>query len=218
VRLFGACCAALALTAVAAPAAGPGDAGSPAHRRAGLIDVRHLAPGVVLDTRYATRRNVTGKPLAGYCEPWALLLRPVAADLARVQRLLRRRGLGLAVFDAYRPARASRDLVRWARRTGRGDLVGTYIARRSNHNLGSAVDLTLIRARDGKRLRMGTGYDNLRAKANTFNARGRVLRNRLTLVRAMERHGFSNYHREWWHFDHRKKGPRHLDISLGCGR
>ena len=232
-RLLGVCCALVALTGGAAAGEPPvrcspeqrsgcapprvsTDAGSPAHRRAGLVDVHRFAPGVVSDLRYATRRNLTGKRLAGYCEPWALLLRPVAKDLARVQRLLRRRGLGLAVFDAYRPARASRDLVRWARRSGRADLVGTYIARRSNHNLGSAVDLTLVRARDGRRLRMGTGYDNLSAKASTLDASGRVLRNRLTLVRAMERHGFSNYHREWWHFDHRVKGPRYLDISLGC--
>ncbi len=215
-RLLGSCCALLVLAAVAT--ATSGDAGSPAHRRAGLVDVHSLAPGAVLDLRYATRRNVTGRPLAGYCEPWALLLRPVAEDLARVQRLLRRRGLGLAVFDGYRPARASRDLVRWARRSGRGHLVGTYIAERSNHNLGSAVDLTLVRARDGRRLRMGTGYDTLSSKANTLNARGRVLRNRLTLVRAMERHGFANYHREWWHFDHRVRGPQYLDLALGCGR
>ncbi len=92
--------------------------------------------------------------------------------------------------------------MRWAQRTGRGHLVGTYIARRSNHNLGSAVDLTLVRRRDGKRLRMGP-YDDLGPRANTLNARGRILRNRLILVRAMERFGFTNYRREWWHFDHR---------------
>ncbi len=194
------------------------EAGGPAHARAGLVDVRRYGPGIALDIRYATRRNVTGKPLSGYCRPWALLLDPVARDLARAQRRLRRRGLGLSIFDAYRPARGSRSLVRWARRTGRDELVGTYIARRSNHNLGSAVDLTLIRVRDGKRLRMGTGYDDLSARANTVNARGRILRNRLTLVRAMSRFGFSNYDREWWHFDHRTKGPRYLDIPLGCPR
>ena len=215
-RVLGACCAALALSAPVGAA--PGDAGSEAHRRAGLVDVLRVAPGVTLDLRYATRRNVTGRRLPGYCRPWALLLRPVARDVARVQRLLRRRGLGLAVFDAYRPARASRALVRWARRTGRGHLVGTYIARRSNHNLGSAVDVTLVRYRDGRRLRMGTAYDDLSPRAHTQAARGRVLRNRLTLVRAMERHGFANYRREWWHFDHRVRGPRHLDISLGCRR
>ena len=64
---------------------------------------------------------------------------------------------------------------------------------------------------------MGTPYDDLSARANTVNARGPVLRNRLTLVRAMSRFGFANYRREWWHFDHRVRGSRYLDISLGCG-
>jgi len=207
---------ALALGAAAAAAVEEKGAGGPAHRRAGLVDVRGPAPGVRLDLRYATRRNVTGRRLPGYCQPWALLLGPAARDLARAQRLLRRRGLGLAIFDAYRPARASRALVRWAYRSGRANLVGTYIARRSNHNLGSAVDLTLVRRRDGRRLRMGTPYDDLTPRAGTLNARGRVLRNRTVLVRAMERFGFRNYRREWWHFDHRVRGSRYLDLSLGC--
>ena len=43
-----------------------------------------------------------------------------------------------------------------------------------------------------------------------------MLRNRLELKRAMERHGFSGYWREWWHFEHRVQGPRHLDLTLGC--
>jgi D-alanyl-D-alanine dipeptidase len=193
-----------------------GEAGSPATRRAGLVDVRRHAPGIRLDLAYHGRRNLTGRRLPGYCREWALLLRPAARDLARVQRWLRRRGLGLLVIDAYRPARASRALVRWAERSGRGHLVGTYIARRSRHNTGSAVDLTLVRASDGKRLRMGSGFDDLSARAHTHNARGRALRNRLTLERAMERFGFTNYWREWWHFEHRVTGTRHLDIPLGC--
>jgi zinc D-Ala-D-Ala dipeptidase len=144
------------------------------------------------------------------------MLEPAARDLARVQRLLRRRGLGLLILDAYRPVRATRALVRWAERTGRGHLVGTYIARRSNHNLGSAVDLTLVRLSDGRRLPLGR-YDALGPGAHTLNARGRVLRNRLTLKRAMERFEFTNYWREWWHFDHRVGGTRYLDLTLGCG-
>ena len=70
-----------------------------------------------------------------------------------MQRRLRRRGLGLLVLDAYsRPLEGALG----AQRSGRGDLVGTYIARRSRHNTGSAVDLTLVRLSDGKRLRMGS--------------------------------------------------------------
>ncbi|HEY1273684.1 MAG TPA: M15 family metallopeptidase [Thermoleophilaceae bacterium] len=193
-----------------------GVGGSPATRRAGLVDVRRYGPGIGVDMRYATRRNLTGRRLPGYCRRWPLLMRAPARALARVQRRLRRRGLGLLVLDAYRPVRATNALVRWAERTGRGDLVGTYIARRSRHNLGSAVDLTLVRG--GTPVRMGGAYDDLGPGAHTLNARGRSLRNRLTLKRAMERFGFAAYDREWWHFEHRILGTRYLDVPLGCRR
>ena len=136
-------------------------AGRPALRRAGLGTCCAQAPGIRVDLAYGGPANLTGRRLPGYCEPWAYLLRPAARDLAAVQRDLRRHGHGLLVRDAYRPARASRALVRWALRSGRPELVGTYIARRSRHNTGSAVDLTLVRHGDGRRLRMGTGYDHL---------------------------------------------------------
>ena len=192
--------------------------GSPQTRAAGLVDVHRYGPGIRLELRYATAQNLTGRRLPGYCREWALLLRPAARDLGRVQRRLRRRGLGLLVLDAYRPARASRALVRWAQRSGRGDLVGTYIARHSRHNKGSAVDLTLVRAADGRRLRMGSRFDELSTRANTLHARGPALRNRLALKGAMERFGFAAYSLEWWHFEHRVQGSRYLDVTLGCGR
>ena len=191
-------------------------AGSPETRAAGLVDIHRYGPGIRVELVYRTPHNLTGRRLPGYCREWALLLDPAARDLGRVQRRLRRSGLGLLVLDAYRPARASRALVRWARRSGRGDLVGTYIARRSRHNTGRAVDLTLVRAADGRRLRMGSPYDELSARAHTLNATGRALHNRLVLERAMERFGFTGYWREWWHFEHRVMGDRYLDLSLGC--
>ncbi len=190
--------------------------GGPAHPPAGLVDIHRFAPGIRVELAYGTRHNLTGRRLPGYCENRALLLEPAARDLARVQRHLRRRGLGLLVLDAYRPARASRALVDWAESSGRGELVGTYIARRSRHNTGSAVDLTLVRARDGRRLPMGSGFDDLSPRAHTLNATGRALRNRLTLERAMQRFGFSGYWREWWHFEHNRTGSRYLDLPLGC--
>jgi D-alanyl-D-alanine dipeptidase len=182
----------------------------------GLVEVQRSAPGIRVELAYATRDNLTGRRLPGYCENRAFLLPHAARSLARVQRHLRRGGLGLLVRDAYRPARASRALVRWAERSGRGDLVGTYIARRSRHNTGSAVDLTLVRADSGRPLEMGTGYDDLSSRAHTRNASGRALRNRLLLARAMERFGFVPYWREWWHFEHRHSGSRYLDEPIGC--
>ena len=184
---------------------------------AALSDVQ--APGLQVDLRYATGQNLTGAPLPGYrCRTRALLrLRPARA-LERVHRDLGRRGLGLRVLDAYRPVRATRALVRWAERTGRGDLVtGGYIARRSRHNVGVAVDLTMVRLRTGRAVDMGSSYDALGERAHTRNARGRALRNRLTLLRAMERRGFAGYRREWWHFEHRSAaGPKALRRAVRC--
>ena len=194
----------------------PDEVGTPAHRRAGFVDVLRFAPGIRVHLSYATRNNETGSRLPGYCEHWALMHERAAFSLGQVQRYLRRRGLGLLILDAYRPVRATEALVRWAEQTGRGHLVGTYIARRSRHNTGSAVDITLVRHRDGKRLRMG-GFA-LGPSSHTYNASGRILRNRLTLKNAMERFGFPAYPYEWWHFEHHIRPNRYLDLTLGCGR
>lgn len=182
-----------------------------------LVDVRSYARGIQVDVRYATESNFTGAVLPGYCEGRALLLAPAVRRLARVQRTLRPDGLGLKVWDAYRPARASRAMVRWAERTGNTRLLSEgYIAARSNHNLATTVDLTLVRLSDGTELEMGTAYDAFNSRAATRSARGPALRNRLALKAAMERHGFRAYRREWWHFDSRRPGPRRLDSGIGC--
>jgi D-alanyl-D-alanine dipeptidase len=94
-------------------------------------------------------------------------------------------------------------MVNWAEQSGRRDLLNDgYIARRSRHNLGLAVDLTLIDRSSGTLLDMGTLYDTFSEAAHTANARGRVLRYRQILVQAMESEGFSNYEKEWWHFSY----------------
>ena len=180
-----------------------------------LVEIERIEPSIRIDVRYATRRNFTGRRLPGYCAPRVYMKRRPARSLALVQRDLEPRGLGLKVFDGYRPARASRAMVRWAYRSGRGHLVGRYIASRSNHNRGHAVDLALVRLDTGRQLDMGR-FDSFRRSAHTRNARGARLRNRMTLVRAMRRRGFTNYHREWWHFEHRVRGSRLLDIPIDC--
>jgi D-alanyl-D-alanine dipeptidase len=185
--------------------------------RAGLVDVTTYAPSVRTDLRYATADNFTGARLPGYCKPIAVLRRPAAQALGRVERRLNASGLGLLVYDAYRPARATRAMVRWAERTNNEwVLTQGYVARRSNHNQGAAIDLTLVRASDGRPLTMGTDYDAFTTRSHTANARGTALKNRLTLKRAMERAGFRNYRREWWHYDFPRAAGAARDIPLGC--
>lgn len=168
-----------------------------------LVDVRSVDSTIQVDARYATPANFTGAPLPGYAAPRALLRREAAAALARVQRRLRSGDLGLRVFDGYRPVRATQAMVAWAERTGRRALLDSgYIARRSRHNLGVAVDLTLVDLVTGAEVPMGTPFDTFTEAAHTAHADGRVLRYRRLLVRMMESEGFTNYEREWWHFSY----------------
>jgi D-alanyl-D-alanine dipeptidase len=177
-----------------------------------LVDVRTVDSTIQVDARYATANNFTGAPLPGYAAPRALLRREVAAALARVQRRLNTGGLGLRIFDGYRPVRATLAMVDWAERTGRTALLDSgYIARRSRHNMGVAVDLTLVDLVTGTEVPMGTPFDTFNEAAHTANAEGRVLRYRQLLVRAMESEGFANYDREWWHFSYPVAGAVPFD-------
>ena len=125
---------------------------------AGFVDVREIAPSIILDIRYYTAHNFVGKPIDGYNQPKCLLTREAAEALLNAQNELRLFGLGLKVYDCYRPQRAVSHFVKWA-----GDIQDTktreefyptldkrnlfrdgYIAQRSSHSRGSTVDLTII--------------------------------------------------------------------------
>lgn len=183
-----------------------------------LVDIRSADPTIRTEIRYATTNNFTGRRLPGYETPRALLRAEAAAALARVQARLRAEGLGLKVWDAYRPVRATLAMVDWAERTGNQWVLDQgYVARQSGHNLGGTVDLTLVRLDTGKELEMGTPYDEFSERAHTANATGAVAQNRQRLVRAMAAEGFANYEKEWWHF--RRPGEYEaLDAPLACFR
>jgi D-alanyl-D-alanine dipeptidase len=212
-RLLSAALLALAACAPALPRSAPESCPPVAGT---LVDVRSAEPSIQVDVRYATRNNFTGAPLPGYEVP-RVLLRPGAAEaLARVQRRLAAEGVGLKVFDGYRPVRATLAMVEWAERTGNQWVLDQgYVARRSGHNRGNTVDLTLVRLRDGRELEMGTAYDIFSEAAHTANATGEVRENRMRLLRAMEAEGFRNYEKEWWHFS--LPGEHEpLDVPLRC--
>lgn len=181
-----------------------------------LVDVRSMDSTIRVDVRYATANNFTGAPLPGYEAPRILLRREAAEALARVQQRLRSGDLGLLVFDGYRPVRATLAMVDWAERTGRRQLVDSgYIARRSRHNMGVAVDLTLVDLVTGTEVPMGTAFDAFSEAAHTANAEGRVRRYREILVRAMAEEGFMNYEKEWWHFSYGVERAVPFDRVIG---
>jgi zinc D-Ala-D-Ala dipeptidase len=177
-----------------------------------LVDIRAVDSTIEVQARYATSDNFTGAPVPGYEANRVFLRREAAEALGRVQARLRTGGLGLRVFDGYRPVRATRAMMEWAERTGQRALLDSgYIARRSRHNLGVAVDLTMVDLETGTEVPMGTPFDTFGPEAHTANATGRFQRYRQILVRVMESEGFTNYEKEWWHFSYPVEGAPAFD-------
>ncbi len=180
---------------------------------AGLVDLRQEIPDVRLSIGYASADNFTGAPLPGYEIAAAWLHPRPAAALVALDRELAPLGLGLLVFDAYRPRRASAAMVAWARRTGREDLLRDgFIAARSLHNRGLAIDLSLCDRKTGRLIDMGGAWDSFGPEAAADAARGPAGVHRRDLRARMIAHGFRPHDGEWWHFSWTERDAAELDV------
>lgn len=81
-----------------------------AERADGFVDAARIVPGLRVEMRYAGAHNFVGRRVDGYEAPVCLLTHEAAEALAGVQAELAASGLGLKVFDCYRPQRAVADL------------------------------------------------------------------------------------------------------------
>jgi zinc D-Ala-D-Ala dipeptidase len=163
----------------------------------GLVDVGARLPDAVLDIRYATPDNFTGRTLYPVAR---CLLQPAAAGrLARAAAALRQQGFRLVLLDCYRPLSVQRAL--WEAMPRRGYVADPTTG--SNHNRGAAVDLSLADLA-GLPVEMPTGYDAFGPRARAWATEGltrRARRHRDTLRTAMTAAGFQVNPVEWWHFD-----------------
>ncbi|MCB0742038.1 MAG: M15 family metallopeptidase, partial [Chitinophagaceae bacterium] len=152
----------------------------------------------VYDLRYATLNNFMQRRMYPKKTAITFLRKPAALALQQVQKSLLKKGLGLKIFDAYRPYAVTVkfwELVHDER----------YVANPKNgsgHNRGVAVDLTIIDKKTNKELNMGTGFDNFTDSAHqAFNQLPEaILQNRKLLKTTMEQYGFKAYENEWWHY------------------
>ncbi|HEX7902840.1 MAG TPA: M15 family metallopeptidase [Chitinophagaceae bacterium] len=163
-----------------------------------MVELKSLIPGIVYDLRYATTNNFMKRRMYPAGTSVTFLRSPAAKALQQVQQELSTKGLGLKIFDAYRP---------WSVTAKFWELVHDerYVAnpsKGSGHNRGIAVDLTIIYLKTGVELDMGTGFDNFTDTAHsTFtHLPEEVLQNRSLLKSAMEKYGFTVLETEWWHF------------------
>ena len=205
----------------------------------GFVEAKTLIPDLVVEMRYATARNFIGRPIPGYKAPRCFLTLAAAKALQCAADGLRPRGFLIKVYDCYRPQRAVNAFVAWGHDLRdqkmksefypdvdkRSLFYENYIASRSGHSRGSAVDLTIvpisrqptafdpageIRACDSKAgtrtddgsADMGTGFDCFSTLSHTASSKvNDAQRENRNLLRTFMRDcGFINNRSEWWHY------------------
>ena len=197
-------------------------------------------PSIVIELRYNSSFNFIGKNIDGYKNNRCILTIDMAEALKEVQNELQVMGLGLKVYDAYRPQMAVDHFLRWANDESdsltkkefyptfskKELLENRYIATKSSHSRGSAIDLTIVSfplseqrpfkiedqwdcskgnyvpQRDNS-LDMGSSYDCFHEISHTGSTiiTPQQRANRLLLKSLMEKQGFRNYYKEWWHYN-----------------
>ena len=182
----------------------------------GFVALGDFVPSIVQEIRYHSTFNFIGDRIDGYEEPVALLTIEAARALKAVAGDLIVQGYRLKVFDAYRPACAVKHFTLWGiedqdlrmkpffyPELDKQDLfIKGYIAKRSSHSRGSAVDLTLLDMQSGKEVDMGGPFDYF-GELSHPSYRGitdEQYENRMILQRTMMRAGFAPLDCEWWHF------------------
>ena len=176
-----------------------GPSREPKKREAVLVELTTLSTTIKLDIRYATADNFVGKQV--YPEARAFLQRPAAEALLRVHEKLGKKGLGLVIFDGYRPWAITK--LFWEVTSGDKRKFVADPAKGSKHNRGCAVDLSIYELKTGSLVEMPSGYDEFTERASPNYTGGSEMQraNRDLLRKAMEDEGFTVNPNEWWHFD-----------------
>ncbi|TXD64515.1 M15 family metallopeptidase [Polaribacter glomeratus] len=182
----------------------------------GFVFLSDVDATIQSELRYLSNNNFIGKTINGYYDNCVIVTKETADALQKVQTVLTKKGLGLKVFDAYRPQQAVDHFVKWARvlndtlmkhqyypEVPKSELFKRgYIASKSGHTRGSTVDLTIIDIKTGKELDMGSPYDFFGVESHPFykNTSEKQKKNRFYLREVMMANNFKPYNNEWWHF------------------
>jgi len=182
----------------------------------GFVYLNEVDESIIVDLKYFSNENFTGKFVDGYLSNTAILTKESALALSDAQDDFNKLGYSLILFDAYRPQRAVDFFIQWSKNPydtinkriyypniKKSELFELgYVAYKSGHSRGSTVDVSLIEISTNKILDMGTIFDYFGIESHTFfdDISEKQKSNRLILYEIMSNNGFKNYSKEWWHF------------------
>ncbi|PIB32461.1 peptidase M15 [Gaetbulibacter sp. 5U11] len=187
-----------------------------AQLREGFVYAQDVIDDLAVELRYCNDNNFVGEQIDGYNKEVVIMTTLAAKALKNVQDTLKKKGLGIKIYDAYRPQQAVNHFVRWAKKVNdtlkkqeyypnvdKKNLFSQgYIASKSRHSSGSTLDLTIINLDTGLALDMGSPYDFFGPESWVSNIKltKKQQENRQLLQDVMLSNGFRNYPKEWWHF------------------
>ena len=182
----------------------------------GFIKLNDIDSTIIVDLKYNTKSNFTGKIVRGYKSNTAILSNEASNALINAQNDFKKLGYSLILFDAYRPQSAVDFFFEWSKdlndtinknsyypNINKSQLFAQgYIAKKSGHSRGSTVDVSLLDLSTMKQIDMGSIYDYFGIRSSTFypNISDSQKNNRMILYNVMINNGFKNYSKEWWHF------------------
>ena len=183
----------------------------------GFVYLSQVCPTIIQDLKYASDDNFTGTIVNGYNKNSVILTKEASKALKQVQEELEAQNQGLLIWDAYRPTRASDYFLEWEQQPDNLQIKDRFYPHltkeelfnngfiapgHSTHSRGSTVDLTIIDRSSGHALDMGTDFDFFgeNTYTNNKNISQEAQNNRKYFVNLMDKYGFENYHKEWWHF------------------
>lgn len=179
-----------------------------------MAELKSVIPGLVYDLRYASDKNFMRRNMYPARTTYTFMRLPAAKALAGVEKELNEKGMGLKIFDAYRPYSVTEKFWELV-------LNEKYVAdpkKGSGHNRGLAVDLTVIYLQNRKDLQMPTGFDNFSDTAHHsfMNLPFDAMQNRKMLKDIMEKYGFVAMETEWWHYSWPDPNNKYfaMDISF----
>ncbi len=183
-----------------------------------FVYLKEVDPSIIQEMKYYSSDNFVGRRIKGYAAPTCILTKKTAYALAKLQSALKQQGLGIKVYDCYRPTIAVDDFINWSHAiqdqkqkksfypdVNKADFFKLgYVAEKSGHSRGSTVDLTLVKFKNGKpiEINMGTHFDFMDERSHplSLNIPGQIKQNRLFLQAQMINAGFKPIETEWWHF------------------
>ena len=165
-----------------------------------LVRVLDFLPSVRQALAYATADTFSDHPLYDFTD--AYLRYGTVKKLQQVCEELAAQGLGLKIWDGFRPLGAQEEL---------NGLYPAFLSGEdlSDHNRGGAVDLTLVDLETGEELPLPTGYNNFTAYADRdySDCSPEAAANAQLLEDVMKKHGFDPSSLRWWHFNDTQEYP-----------